>query len=267
MKGSATTTRPLLELALLSALTLVGCASTPSPCAEAGRPLSTPAATTLPPAQPRHCDVDKAPAIAPSPAKAGEVSVEQLSRMLPRHPIVVGFDVDDTLVFSAPAFNALQPGYDPDVIRPKDLSRLTPEQQGQYHAFWNELNEHADDASIPKKIGQVLLDLHIARGDDVFIISRRQATAPPSDAADRRLERFFHMKLAHALVQTNLADKTKFLCERRIDLYYGDSDSDVAAAFAAGATPVRVKRAADSYAKDPVHNGELDEIVLAGSEE
>src|SRR4051812_11908702 len=62
-----------------------------------------------------------------SPAKAGEITVEQLELMLPRHPIVVGFDVDDTLIFSTPAFNALQPQYDPEVIRPKDYAALTPE--------------------------------------------------------------------------------------------------------------------------------------------
>src|SRR5205814_4324419 len=63
--------------------------------------------------------------IALSPAKAEEISVDQLTLMLPHHPIVVGFDVDDTLIFSAPAFNALQPNYDPDVIRPNDYNKLT----------------------------------------------------------------------------------------------------------------------------------------------
>ena len=35
-------------------------------------------------------------------------SVEQLERLLPAPPIVVGFGVDDALIFSAPAFNALE---------------------------------------------------------------------------------------------------------------------------------------------------------------
>ena len=43
-----------------------------------------------------------AAAIPLSAPKAGEITVEQLELMLPRHPIVVGFDVDDTLIFSAP---------------------------------------------------------------------------------------------------------------------------------------------------------------------
>src|SRR5436190_2069151 len=88
-----------------------------------------------------------------SSAKAEEISFDQLALMLPRHPIVVGFDVDDTLIFSAPAFNALQPSYDPDVIRPKDYNKLTAQQKARYHEFWNKLNEEYDDRSIPKKIG------------------------------------------------------------------------------------------------------------------
>lgn len=237
-------------------------------CGSAERPIDPTRALpgvveTPPPA----CTVTAAPSIPLSPATVEPLSVEQLARMLPRHPIVVGFDVDDTLVFSAPAFNALQPSYDPDVIRPKDLQKLSPEQQSLYHAFWNELNERADDASIPKKIGKALLDLHVARRDDVYIISRRQETVPASDAAGRRLERFFDVKLAHPLVQTNLTDKTKYICDRRIDLYYGDSDSDITAAVAAGAIPVRVERASNSYAKDVTHDGQLGEIVLRGSNE
>jgi len=67
-------------------------------------------------------------------------------------------------------------------------------------------------------------------------------------------------------VQTQLKDKTPFLCEERIEYYYGDSDSDIAAAVTAGAVPIRVKRASDSYAKDAVHNGQLGEIVIKDSD-
>jgi len=101
--------------------------------------------------------------------KAAEITVEQLELLLPRRPIVVGFDVDDTLIFSAPAFNALQPEFDADVIRPKVYAALTPTQKLKYHEFWNRLNSEYDDRSVPKQIGKRLLDLHLARGDDVWI--------------------------------------------------------------------------------------------------
>ena len=199
---------------------------------------------------------------------AEEISIEQLKLLLPRHPITVGFDVDDTLIFSAPAFNALQPGYDPEVIRPKNYDALSPDQKAKFHEFWNKLNEEYDDRSIPKKIGKRLLDLHIARGDDIVIISKRQSTfpAPAADACTKRYEKMFDVKLPHPVIQTQLKDKTPFICRAHIDYYYGDADTDVTAAVAAGAVPIRVKRAADSYSKDKTHNGQLGEIVLKDSE-
>ena len=236
---------------VLLALVVAGCRTTPHP----------------PVASVHRCPTT-APAIALSEPKAGEITVEQLMLLLPRHPIVVGFDVDDTLVFSAPAFNALQPEYEADVIRPKDYSKLTPEQKAQYHEFWNRLNGEFDDRSIPKKIGKRLLDLHVARGDQIWIISKRQSIVPTpaEDVVTRRYERMFGMKFQHPVVQTQLKDKTPFICERKIAYYYGDADGDITASVAAGAVPIRVKRAPDSYGRDPVHNGRLGEIVIQDSE-
>ena len=56
------------------------------------------------------------------PATAEEISVEQLALMLPRRPIVVGFDVDDTLIFSAPAFNALESDASPEPRQEESLA-------------------------------------------------------------------------------------------------------------------------------------------------
>jgi acid phosphatase (class B) len=217
---------------------------------------------------PAHRSPTTAAVIPLAPPKAAEITVEQLELLLPRHPIVVGFDVDDTLIFSAPAFNALQPEYEPDVIRPKDYTALTPEQKAKYHEFWNRLNGEYDDRSIAKKIGKRLLDLHLARGDDIWIISKRQSIvpAPKDDVVTRRYERMFGVKLKHPVVQTQLKDKTPFLYARKIEYYYGDADGDITAAVAAGAVPIRVKRAPDSYGRDAVHNGQLGEIVIADSE-
>jgi len=223
--------------------------------------LSTPFLASAAPAVPQ-----VAPDIPLSAPVAEEISLEQLKRVLPAHPVVVGFDVDDTLVFSAPAFNALQPQYDAAVIRPKSYATLSPEQKGKYHEFWNRLNEEYDDRSRPKGIGKALLGLHLARGDDIWIISRRQATVPATETATKRIERFFGISLKHPVIVTNLQDKTPFITEHKIEYYYGDSDSDITAAVTAGATPIRVKRAADSYAKDVPHNGQLNELVLKDSE-
>ena len=197
---------------------------------------------------------------------AAEITFEQLKRMLPPPPTVVGFDVDDTLIFSEPAFTPLQKEYPAEVIRPKNYDALTPEQKAKYHEFWNRLNNEYDDRSLPKRIGEKLLKLHLERGDDVYIISKRQSSVPNNDLPTRRIERFFHVQLKHPVVQTELKDKTPFITERHIQYYYGDSDSDITAALAAGATPIRVKRSTETYAADKVHNGWYDEIVLSGSD-
>jgi acid phosphatase (class B) len=212
------------------------------------------------------CPRQLAPATIPlTRPVAKEVSIEQLMRLLPARRIVVGFDVDDTLIFSAPAFNALQPAYPADVIRPKDYAALTTAQRRQYHEFWNRLNEQYDDRSIPKHIGKQLLDLHLRRGDDIYIISRRQSTVPPTNTVTRRLERMFGVHLPHPVAQTDLKDKTPLIAARHIIYYYGDSDSDITAAVGAGAVPIRVQRSPASYAKDQPHNGQLNEIVLENS--
>lgn len=211
---------------------------------------------------------DRAAAVAPTYAEpvAAEVTLEQLKRLLPPPPITVGFDVDDTLVYSQPAFTPLQKEYPAEVIRPKNYEALTPAQKAQYHEFWNRLNNEYDDQSLPKHIGRKLLELHIARGDVIYIISKRQSSVPDNDLPTRRLERFFNIKLAHPVIQTELKDKTPFIAERHIQYYYGDSDSDITAALAAGATPIRVKRSSETYATDKVHNGWYGEIVLSGSD-
>src|SRR5262245_23241406 len=104
-----------------------------------------------------HCP-EVANAVPLTKAVAEEISFEQLTLMLPKHRIRVGFDVDDTLIFSAPAFNALQPNYDPNVIRPKDYKALTAEQKEKYHEFWDKLNKEYDDRSHAKSIGRRLLN-------------------------------------------------------------------------------------------------------------
>ena len=248
---------PLLALVLALALVTGSCRA---PSDDAARRSPPTAVTTAPP-------VARITAVIPlSAAKADEITFEQLVLLLPRRPIVVGFDVDDTLIFSAPGFNELQKEYDPEVIRPRDYSKLTPQQKFEYREFWNRLNEEYDDQSVPKKIAKRLLDLHLARGDDIWIISKRQSSQPDTGTCTKRYERLFDVKLPHPVIFTQLKDKTPFLAERYIEYYYGDSDSDITAAVAAGAVPIRVKRGPGSYAKDPPHNGQLGEAVLKDSE-
>lgn len=205
-----------------------------------------------------------------SPPVAHEITVEQLARVLPTHPVRVGFAVDDTIVFSTPAFaelDKIEPKFDPAVTHPKDYKVLTPEQKKQYQQYWNKLNEELDDRSIPRTIGKSLLELHARRGDEIFIISTRPGSVPVSDAITKRYEKMFEMKFKHKVIHTQLADKAPFIAQNKIEFFYGDADSDILSAVGAKATPIRVKRGKGSSAKDAVHNGELNEIVLTNPDE
>jgi acid phosphatase (class B) len=199
--------------------------------------------------------------------KAREIDFEQLEALLPRRPIVVGFDIDDTLIISTPAFAALEPWYDPEVVRPRNYSKLSAEQNAKHHEFWTKLNDVYDDRSTPRAIARRLLDLHLARGDDIWLISTRQASITGIDKCTPRYQKMFNIKFPHGVVFTQLKDPTPFIAQRKIEYHYGDSDSDITAAQAAGAVPIRVKRAAGSYAKDIPHNGQFGEIVLKDLEE
>lgn len=72
-----------------------------------------------------------------------------------------------------------------------------------------------------KVVAQKVLKLHLDRGDDVWIISKRQSIVPEprEDVVTKRYERMLGVKLPHPVVQTQLRDKTPFLCERQIELY------------------------------------------------
>src|SRR4029078_8556800 len=90
---------PLLALVLALALVTGSCRA---PSDDAARRRPPTAVTPAPP-------VASTTAVIPlSAAKADEITFEQLVLLLPRRPIVVGFDVDDTLIFSAPGIHLIQ---------------------------------------------------------------------------------------------------------------------------------------------------------------
>ncbi len=103
------------------------------------------------------------------PGKAGKavkssekkyVTVEMIRQSLPSAPIVAGFDIDDTVVFSSPGFyfgehNTEGPGgknrYGDDYLH-------NPQ-------FWKDLNQNYDKFDMKKKSGDDLVQMHEGRGD------------------------------------------------------------------------------------------------------
>ncbi|MCV6590999.1 MAG: hypothetical protein OIF57_18555 [Marinobacterium sp.] len=164
-------------------------------------------------------------------------------------PAAVGFDVDDTVLFSSPGFHYL--------INFKGLST-----RGE--VFWNWMNNGFDEMSIPKASGRELVQFHRNRGDVVYFITRRPGTEV--EELTSVLNVVMEAGVNIPVVFTDEQSKTPYIKKRAIDVYYGDSDTDITEAEAAGAEGVRVMRSSASTATSPNDNGAYGEVVIMNSD-
>ena len=161
-------------------------------------------------------------------------------------PLKVGFDLDDTLVFSTPAFNK---GF------------------GSSHTafsrrFWRLVNRSDDGNSRVKETARAILENHRKNGAAVYII-----TARPPDGAEALygyLKKTFEISKDQVFFEPN--GKTKRIKALGLDIFYGDSDSDISAAIKAGATGIRIRRSPASWHKKKYHPGKFNEQVIESSE-
>lgn len=181
------------------------------------------------------------------------ISLEQLSGSLQAGaPMAVGFDIDDTVLFSSPCFHFGQQKYSPG-----------SNEYLKNPAFWAEANGGCDRYSIPKDVARELIALHQRRGDTLYFITGRPHTE--GEQVTTILQQTFGIQRMQPVVFTSGPEKTRFIHDRGLQLYYGDSDADITSARAAGARPVRIMRASNStYQPLPV-NGALGEEVLIDS--
>lgn len=94
------------------------------------------------------------------------VSVAQIENSLTgRPPMVVGFDIDDTVLFSSPGFWRGKITYSPD----SEAYLKNPE-------FWENMNNGWDDFSIPKEVARALIAMHVKRGDSIYFVTGRSQT-------------------------------------------------------------------------------------------
>ena len=94
------------------------------------------------------------------------VSVAQIENsLLGRPPMAVGFDIDDTVLFSSPGFwrgqKTFSPGSEDYLKNPQ---------------FWEKMNNGWDEFSIPKEVARQLIDMHVRRGDAIFFVTGRSPT-------------------------------------------------------------------------------------------
>jgi acid phosphatase (class B) len=172
-------------------------------------------------------------------------------------PMNVGFDVDDTVLFSSPGYyygkNKYSPGTN-DFITMRD--------------FWNEMNNGLDEFSLPKEIARRLIAFHKERGDSIYFVTGRASTEKETLTA--LLARTFGLENPNKVIFTGSSKtenpKIRPLKEHDIQIFYGDSDSDIRAAQTLRIRAVRIIRAGNSTHKPIPKIGLLGEEVLCDSQ-
>jgi len=182
------------------------------------------------------------------------VTVKQLEATISHQPIhSVGFDIDDTVMFSSPGFNYGKTSYSPH-----NNSYLTKQQ------FWKHMNNDWDKFDIPKKTVFQLIQFYEKNGDAVYFITARPKTK--QENLTKLLQNMLHIKNIRPIIFSGNANKSALIKRLHITTFYGDSDSDIASAKVAGAQGIRVMRAANSSYKPLPKNGDLGEEVLVNSQ-
>ena len=161
--------------------------------------------------------------------------------------IKVGFDLDDTLLFSTPAFN-------------KGFRSI---HQPFSKRFWMLVNKSDNGNSVVKKKAVEILEKHQENGDEVYIVTARRpyGTEPLIDFINET----FRIKTENIYFEPNgKEDRIKSL---ELDIFYGDADSDISAAMESGAKAIRIMRSPESWNKKKYHPGKYGEQIIENSTE
>lgn len=184
----------------------------------------------------------------------------------------VGFDIDDTLLFTSPSFaRGFATGGKP---APTD------------QAFWNVTNAcdagcAASDSlpavpASPAKVAALrMVEWHLKRGEAVYAITARPETAS-AKALREYIFRVFGIPKENVLFEPevdqpgNPAGKHDALERLGISVFYGDSDTDITDAQKVGVQAIRFERAPESSnRKGPrlskYHPGYYGELVIEDS--
>lgn len=202
----------------------------------------------------------------PAPARASAapawrtVTVADIAATLPNGPVAVGFDVDDTALFTSPGYFYLERNAD----GPTGTNRYGDHPLDNPEAI-ADLNREYDKFALPKRATAELIALHLRRGDDIWFITARPV--PPTEIVTGLLQRYYCISNMHPVIFLDGKPKGPKIRELGLALYYGDGDGDMTAALSAGARPIRFLRSAMSTDPRPVHPGAYGEEVLVGSDE
>ncbi len=152
----------------------------------------------------------------------------------------VGFDYDDTLIFSTQAFRAGERSGNP---------YYSPE-------YWRVVNNSFNLEKV-KLVPMTTALLYKALGFDVVIITARQGYG------GEKLQEHWKWLAKEFYFERN---KSSILEKGRFVAFFGDSDSDITEALKAGVKPIRVKRSKESDYKGKYHPGQYKECILPFSD-
>lgn len=193
------------------------------------------------------------------------ITIHELSLSLPqKQKLNVGFDIDDTLLFTSATFY-------------QGVNTYCPEGRDGCHnnrKFWNWVNSHTN-YDYPKQTGIQLIKLHQLRGDNIYFITARHKSKGSAESLSARLKKVFHLKHMNPVIfvgdndslpgaATNI--KTKEIRKHKITVFYGDADSDITSALNAKIRAIRVIRAVNSVDTNLPMNGKFGEEVIVNSD-
>ncbi len=187
------------------------------------------------------------------------VTVDQIRASLPATPVIAGFDIDDTVLFSSPGFYYGMTNHDgPDGRNRYGSAPLSSPK------FWNDMNGEFDNFSLPKASGSALVRMHTQRGDKVVFITARDSSKVST--VPKILMQSFNITRPDVVFTCN-QPKAPSISAKQVTIYYGDADSDIEQAIKASARPVRVLRSPLSTNRTSYEKvGKLGEEVLINSE-
>ncbi|MBN2406926.1 MAG: hypothetical protein JXJ19_04460 [Elusimicrobia bacterium] len=158
----------------------------------------------------------------------------------------VGFDLDDTLLFSTPAFSM---GFG---------SGSAPYSSG----FWKVVNSSdRGNSKVKKKTFRILKD-HQAAGADVFIITSRDSAG--GEELKAFIEETFGIPGSAVFFEPDGKDGR--MRKLKLDIYYGDSDTDMNDSVIAGVKPYRILRSTASSYKKKYNPGRYSEEIIKDSQ-
>lgn len=188
------------------------------------------------------------------------ISVEAIKQTLDK-PVKVGFDIDDTVVFSSVQMQAFAKRF-PNYQNPM----LVPER-------YEFINCDMLDYLLVKEGIKPVIEMHQKRGDEIYFITARK-TADCVKKGDYSLKNYlseaFSISNMHDVVYAGPSltsnSKTSWIEKMDLKIYYGDDDKDIEAALEANIQGIRVLRPKIASKKTGYRVGYYDEPILIDSD-